>query len=185
MKENPLINVTHELFAPAESSTFDGNFELSVLKAGPDLYEFLEPLKWNVCLTNTGDALLVTGEVEGVARATCARCLEGFDFPIVGELEGYFLISEDALPPEDLDEDEFSYLPKSNCIDLTEIINAALLLELSMIPLCNEECKGLCPQCGENLNVAQCACAETEENAAQEDKPNPFSVLKDFPFEEK
>ena len=57
------IPIPSELFAPAESSHFEGTYAVPVVKAGPDLYDFAEPLAWQVDVTNTGDALLVTGTV--------------------------------------------------------------------------------------------------------------------------
>ena len=101
------ILVPSELFAPAESSYFEGTYELPVLKAGPDLYDFPEPLSWQITLTNTGGALLVTGTVEGQAQTSCARCVDTATYPLMGEVEGYYLISEDMEAPEDMDEDEY------------------------------------------------------------------------------
>ena len=51
------------------------------------------------------------------------------------------------------------------------------------MPLCDEECKGLCPTCGANLNDGPCGCAPAED-AGDDAPPNPFAVLKDFPFEQ-
>ena len=101
------IQVPHELFAPAESSHFEGSIAIPVMKAGPDLYDFAGPLAWQADISNTGDALLVTGTVEGEAKTACARCLDEVSFPVTGEIEGYFLLDETKAAPEDMDEDEF------------------------------------------------------------------------------
>ena len=167
------IPIPSELFAPAESSHFEGTYAVPVVKAGPDLYDFAEPLAWQVDVTNTGDALLVTGTVEGEAKTSCARCVDEFSFPVTGEVEGYFLIGADREAPEDMDDDEFDVLPDDNVIDL----------EFPLVPLCDEECKGLCPTCGANLNDGPCGCAPAED-AGDDAPPNPFAVLKDFPFEQ-
>ena len=172
------IPIPSELFAPAESSHFEGTYAVPVVKAGPDLYDFAEPLAWQVDVTNTGDALLVTGTVEGEAKTSCARCVDEFSFPVTGEVEGYFLIGADREAPEDMDDDEFDVLPDDNVIDLEP-----LLLEFPLVPLCDEECKGLCPTCGANLNDGPCGCAPAED-AGDDAPPNPFAVLKDFPFEQ-
>ena len=199
--ETTRIPIPSELFAPAESSHFDGSYTVPVLKAGPDLYDFAEPLSWQVDVTNTGDALLVTGTVEGEARTSCARCVDDFSFPVTGEVEGYFLLGADKEAPEDMDDDEFDVLPEDNVIDLEPLLNAALLLEFPLVPLCDEECKGLCPTCGANLNEGPCGCADgaeasepasggngggapAEGDGGDDVPPNPFAVLKDFPFEQ-
>lgn len=175
------ILVPSELFAPAESSYFEGTYDLEILKAGPDLYEFAAPLAWQATVTNTGGALLVTGTVEGTAKTACARCLNTFEFPVAGEIEGYYLLSEEEDAPEDMDEDEFSYLPKNNVIELDPLLKAALLLEMPLVPLCDDDCKGICPDCGADLNEGPCACGEKQ--SADEAPANPFSVLKDITFE--
>ena len=148
-----------------------------------EIRDFAGPLAWQADISNTGDALLVTGTVEGEAKTACARCLDEVSFPVTGEIEGYFLLDETKAAPEDMDEDEFDVLPADKVIDLEPLITAALLLEFPLIPLCDEECKGLCPQCGANLNEGPCGC----EPAADDDDdmpPNPFAALKDFPFDE-
>ena len=108
------IHVPSELFAPAESSHFEGTFDLPVMKAGPDLHSFSEPLAWQVDVTNTGDAFLVAGTVEGEATTSCARCLDEFSFPVTGEIEGYYLIGSETEAPQDMDADEvFGHVEQS------------------------------------------------------------------------
>ncbi|WP_080797678.1 YceD family protein [Arabiibacter massiliensis] len=178
------ILVPNELFAPAESSHFEGWTNIPVMKAGPDLYDFEGPLAWQVDISNTGDALLVTGTVEGEAKTACARCLDEFSFEVTGEIEGYFLLDGEKDAPEDMDDDEFDVLPEDRVIDLEPLITAALMLEFPLVPLCDDDCKGLCATCGANLNEGPCGCAPAED-AGDDAPPNPFSVLKDFPFDEK
>ena len=153
------IFIPSELFAPAESSRFEGVLALPFLEAGCDRYRFEEPLSWQVDVTNTGDALLVSGTVAGEAETECARCLDGFALPLAGEVEGYFLLDARDESPE------------------------GLLLELPLVPLCDEECRGLCPSCGANLNEGPCGCAREGEGGGDDAPPSPFSVLKDYPFE--
>lgn len=110
MADPTRIRISERLFAPAELEHFEGTCELPVLKAGPDLYSFAEPLRWAVDVTNTGDAFLVSGTVEGQAATACGRCLNDAVFDLLGEVEGYFVIGEGEAP-EDMDDDEFDVLP--------------------------------------------------------------------------
>lgn len=181
MMDSIRIQIPDELFAPAESSHFEGEYKLEVLKAGPDLYTFEAPLAWEVDITNTGDALLVSGTVEGDARTSCARCLGAADVSLFGEVEGYFLITGgDA--PEDMEDDEFDVLPEDETIDLVPLLNAALLVDVPLVPLCTEDCKGLCLTCGADLNKGDCACSE--DPYADVDPLNPFAALKGLTFDE-
>lgn len=177
---NLTLTVPVELLMPAAFQSFEGTYDLDVFKAGPDLYEIKEPLTWQADLTNTGDAILVTGAVEGTVTTACARCLEPVTFPIVGEIEGYYLLTNEDDAPEDMDDDEFDVLPEDKKIDLASLIQAALLVEVPLIPLCDDACKGLCPTCGANLNSDPCDCTQDEED----DSENPFAVLKNLKFDE-
>ncbi len=177
-----LINIPSELFAPAESSHFEGEISVGRLSVGPDTYYFDAPLPWQVDITNTGDAFLVTGSVIGESRTSCARCLEEFPLTLHGEIEGYYLEDATKDAPEDMDDDEFEVLPESHDIDLAPLIQAALCVEVPLIPLCKETCKGLCPTCGANLNDGPCGC----EPVSDDDDftpPNPFAALKDYKFD--
>ena len=108
-----------------------------------------------------------TVSLEAVATATvvtrCARCLETVRFPITAEIHAEYSRKPD---PEDPDQ----YCFETSELDLTDAIRDALLLELPLQNLCSENCRGLCPQCGINLNSDSCACRK-------EERENPFSVL--------
>ena len=177
------IHIPNELFAPAESSHFEGTLDLPVLKSGPDLYSFAEPVAWQADITNTGGAFLVMGTAQGTATTSCVRCLEDVTLPLVGEIEGYFLIGgEDAEAPEEMEEDEFEVLGDDNVIDMEPLVRAALLLELPYVPLCRDDCKGICPNCGANLNEEECTCSDEPDEFEQ--ARNPFAVLKGLTFDD-
>lgn len=182
MTSNSLhILVPQELFATAESSSYSGELDLPELSYGPDSYRFAQPLKWDVVLTNTGDAILLSGSVRGEGLTSCGRCLDDVSVPVQAEIEGYYLLSE---PEEDDEEaeDDFEVLGEDNIIDLEPHILSAVLVDLPTIPLCREDCKGLCPDCGVNLNEEQCDCAakRAEENAAFDLEKNPFAKLREL-----
>ena len=183
MASQARIQIPNELFAPAESLHFEGELDLAELQAGPDTYAFSSPVTWSAEISNVGDALLVTGFAQGSARTSCSRCLVDTDYELFGELEGYFIIEKDAGAPSDMEADEFEYLGDDSIIDMEPIVIAALLMDVPMQPLCSDDCKGLCPICGGNLNTETCACANLDAG-----KPvaadNPFSVLSGYRFDE-
>ena len=180
--DSTIIEIPQDLLAPAAYARYEGAFDLPVLKAGPDLYSFREPVAWAVDITNTGDALLLQGEAEAAGATSCARCLEPVDIDLFGELEGYYLL-DPADVPEDMEGDEFEVLPEDRKIDVAPLITAALLLDVPMIPLCSDDCKGICPSCGANLNEGDCGCAAGEAEAAAVSADNPFAALKDLKLE--
>ena len=174
VENNPLvIDVPAELFAPAESSSFEGTFDMGEFDFGPDHYKTVEPLRWNALVTNVGGALLVSGTIEGVVATECSRCLDDVEYDVAGELEGYLIIPGQSEEPEDMDEDEFDYLPESNQLDFEPILRAAVLVDLPYVPLCSDDCRGLCPQCGANLNEGPCDCKAEEDDVVRTSSGKP------------
>ncbi len=131
----------------------------------------VSPVKGKVEITNSGPLLLVRGKVVTDVRLFCGRCLTDVILPIEVEIdEGFPLVhvgdSVFAQPEEE--EDTASELVNNNILDLEELIRQDLLVGIPIQPLCEPECKGLCPTCGQNLNVEDCACPpETIESPLQ------------------
>jgi len=105
------------------------------------------------------DTIHVSVDVQGELQAACARCLE----PVNHKMD--FHLDTDYLPAEpdmsgDLEGErvssEIGYYRKS--IHLGDFILSELVLALPLRYICNEECKGLCPGCGANLNREECRC---------------------------
>lgn len=96
-------------------------------------------------------------EVQGTVRApwtgTCRRCAE----PVTGEL--LIPVHERYTDPDvAVPSDEDFYPIDVDQIDLGPLVRDAIVLELPMAPLCQEDCAGLCPQCGANRNEGDCGC---------------------------
>ena len=165
-------------------SAFSGNLELPELQVGPDTFRFQESLPWQVFIVNSGEgSLLASGQISGTATTDCARCLEPFELDFQGEIEGFIFLADpgDDLP-EDMDEDEFLVADEYRGVDIAPFLTAALVLDAPLVPLHDDDCKGLCPECGKNLNEGPCDCM-TEEDPDFEAARNPFAALKDFKFD--
>ena len=92
---------------------------------------------------NTRESFVVKGTLEAELILSCSRCLQKYSSPI--KLD----ISEDVMKSEMEDEEE---------LYLDDIIVDNIILSLPMKPLCSEDCKGICPECGQNLNEGECDC---------------------------
>ncbi len=122
-------------------------------------YEFVGPLQVHVTYSRSQMDLFFDGEVQGRARGTCGRCLESYPLDVAQEFSLVLtpatpLSGEIELAPGDLTQ-SFYEGPE---IDLTPLMYEQIMLALPTRPLCGEECRGLCPQCGSNRNTGQCAC---------------------------
>lgn len=149
--------------------------ELDPLVVGDETFTFTGPVSFDMTLTNTSAGIVGAGNVNARVSAECSRCLEPFEMPLEGEIEAFYVQGGDreGIP----DEQQVEPIEDSS-VDVMPAIVAALVLEAPFAPLCSEECKGICPQCGANRNVDECGCEAPKE-------PSPFDVLKDmFPGQE-
>lgn len=124
-----------------------------------------------VTLTNFG--ILASVEATADLELTCARCLETFDLPAdIKFQEEYQPLIDVAtgLPSTTPRIDTAFSISQNHTIDLREAIRQHLLLSIELVPVCKSECKGLCPECGVNLNEEACKCPPQEDSS-------PFAVL--------
>ncbi len=113
-------------------------------------------------LIRTGKNVQLTGDAHIQLRPSCDRCLENFDRHLDVALQVHMAPRKDLDFADDDEEHEpddvnFSFYDGEE-IDLSHILHEILLLEIPLRYLCREDCKGLCPQCGKNLNVETCSC---------------------------
>jgi uncharacterized protein len=165
-----LYNVAQLMKAPVGTS-----LEYEIHEENIQLDEDLKvigPIDGHVRLRRTNQGLLVDGWVDLTLELTCMRCLKDFEQPMhVTFMEQFHptmdIITGLALPP--IDEEEVFPIDDHHLIDLTEAVRQHVLLELPMAALCREDCAGLCPQCGHDLNLGPCDC--------QPETDTRFSVL--------
>ncbi len=93
------------------------------------------------------------GHIGAVVRAECRRCLAETDF-IVDAPVGV-LFTEEANPE---DPDAYSIPPNSTHLDLSDAVREELALAVPEYVLCRDDCRGLCAQCGNDLNTGPCPC---------------------------
>ena len=99
--------------------------------------------------------------LKAVARMTldaeCSRCLEPFHVPLTVPIEIYYTIGADKT--DHRKESELIHITNGDQnIDLLGQVRESILLGIPIKPLCGEDCKGLCLQCGTNLNEETCDC---------------------------
>ncbi len=111
-------------------------------------------------ITKASSTIYINGNLSLLLDICCGRCLEEVIIPADGDFS-YTLVPAIPEIKEELElraeELEISYY-QGDFIDLTPIICEQIILQIPIKPLCSEECKGLCPQCGTNRNVASCNC---------------------------
>ncbi|MBO5363911.1 MAG: DUF177 domain-containing protein [Clostridia bacterium] len=106
-------------------------------------------------IVNVGGSLELTAQGLAKLEQTCDRCTERFTTELVFPLKER-MKKVDALDGEQEDPDLL--LIEGGSIDLAELVYSSLYLNLPSKALCSENCKGLCPVCGKNLNLGECSC---------------------------
>ena len=145
-------------------------------------FKLHEPVRVEVTLNRIGGLIEAKGRVATKVESSCGRCLKNFTF----DLDEPFVLTftnepltvhDDGVDAEEgveLSAEELGLIPfVGESIDLSEAIGEQFLLALPVRPLCSEECQGLCPYCGIDLNEKKCHCAPP-------DFANKFSALKNL-----
>ncbi len=113
-------------------------------------------------LYRAGTTIYFDGEVDATVRLDCSRCLKTFSFSVSGEVSAIFMPEVDGegeepekqLRADDLDVQFYDGAE----IDLLPPMRDYVAFEIPMRPLCADDCNGLCPECGSDLNKTKCSC---------------------------
>lgn len=116
---------------------------------------FEKPVKAHLFVNVVSGDLLARGELKTSAVLECSRCLKDFAYPI--ELKKFTFCEP---------------VQGRLIIDLTPAMEEDILLTLPSKPLCSKECRGLCPQCGQNFNEKRCSCKQPAKDIRLKDLDN-------------
>jgi uncharacterized protein len=114
-----------------------------------------------VRLMHTTDGVLVQGGLAVEVSIPCARCLEPVAVSLDVVLEETFAPTIDMLTGQAIqpaEEDRALWIDEHHVLDLAEVLRQDVLVAIPPHVLCREDCKGLCPNCGQNLNQSACTC---------------------------
>jgi uncharacterized protein len=154
-------------FIVHEEIGYQHSFPLEYGKAvlGDDLT--LENFEGLIVIDRTQQGLVVQGEFSGDTTLECVRCLNPFTHSIHSEWTELYAFTQKSVSESDL------LMPEDGHIDFAPVLREYALLEFPIKALCKPDCKGLCIECGQDLNVKDCG-------HSQGDDDSPFSVLKDL-----
>lgn len=107
-----------------------------------------------VRISRTPQGLLLQGEFNGSHQEECVRCLAEYTQPLATSFSELYAFTAKTVSESEL------RVPEDGNIDLAPLVREYLLLEVPIRPLCKTDCKGLCVECGEDLNVRTCAHAQ-------------------------
>jgi len=123
-------------------------------------FEFHAPAAIELSYYRGGRELFFRGHITAAAIGYCARCTEPYDFEIDADFHAVLLPRPEETDADgELDDEQLDVgYYDDDLVDLTPMIHDQVIVALPTRPLCDEDCLGLCPQCGNNRNINPCTC---------------------------
>ena len=145
------LNLREIIHVPGASVPFDFTLDLTQEEFYGE-QPITQPVHVTGRVKNIADVLVPEGQAKSVLDYTCDRCMGGFSREKTVKLS--YMLAEEMEGEEDgeivlLDDGE---------IDIGDLAYTAFILDMDTKHLCSEDCKGLCPGCGANLNQEPCRC---------------------------
>jgi uncharacterized protein len=143
----------------------DGSFEPGIVDFSGEGVTQSGPLAWDLSAERAGEEIRITGSAKTVMEMSCSRCLEPASVSVAKEFDLFFRERDRQMFDEENEielgeEDTRTAFFAGTELQIGDILREQILLALPMKALCTVDCKGLCPECGTNLNVNTCACAK-------------------------
>lgn len=131
-----------------DGESFEGEDPADALGVGDALVEAGGPLRYRLHAQLVSGELIVRGELHMRVWLRCSRCTARFAAEVADP--GFETVREAGLREE--------------YVDLTPDMRESIILAFPSYPVCDRECRGLCAQCGANLNEGPCGCARPADN---------------------
>jgi len=122
--------------------------------------EFDETVAVDATLEKAGGSLFLTARLSTTAEWECDRCVAPFRSPFASSYTMYYVWESEAAAR--FDPAEVQVIPAGlNMIDIADDVRQTIELSVPLKRVCREDCRGLCPHCGRNLNEGTCQCTST------------------------
>lgn len=166
--ENTVVNVAAELKRPGNAACRELEYDIQGLELlGRELI-FQGPARVHLNYVFDGEGIIADGSLKAVLVENCARCGKEFLLPFEHSFHERFErvnANSDARDGDDTD----SYVFSGDKLDLSDLLRDTLILNLPISSVCSDDCKGLCPVCGTNLNFETCSCGDNAASGEDDD----------------
>lgn len=102
-------------------------------------------------ILSDSDILILDAKIKVDLEMICSRCLETFIYPIDIDIEERFTTNSAS-------QDDEAVVVYDDVLDITEIVETIIISTIPIKRICKDDCKGLCQECGCNLNFSTCSC---------------------------
>ncbi|MDR0917215.1 MAG: DUF177 domain-containing protein [Oscillospiraceae bacterium] len=146
------LDLREVIGVPSLSVSFDYAPDLADY-LGDQYLAFVSPPRAVGTVRNNAGALSMTAHVDAEITTVCSRCLCEFTFVIDRDIAAKF--GEGAS-----DDDSELYFIENARLDVDDLLLTELLLDQTHSPVCRDDCRGLCADCGADLNLGDCGCGK-------------------------
>lgn len=153
------INLKKLKLHPRQKETFifKGKMDESLLMGTGAA--FIEDIDVIIDVEYTGNVFLAHGKVNTILSLSCSRCLNEFFYKLDNE---FFVTLVQDINSKEFQEDQDIFVFSNDEADMSEFIEEAILVAIPLSPVCDRDCKGICPICGVDKNTVKCKCQEEE-----------------------
>jgi uncharacterized protein len=144
---------------------FAQTYEPGQLALSDNRVHLAQPATVSGRVTQSKSQIIVKGQIGALVQVECDRCLRFVEVPVETRFSLEYVTPQtyEANPAAELKEDEMGLsVFDGEALDIDDLVGEQIMLSLPSRVLCKENCKGLCPVCGEDRNLADCACESTE-----------------------
>lgn len=151
------INISEIISTNYKSEVYSTHLDMQSFELDGVSYDFIRKEPVQLVIRNEGNSIVrISGEVNVVFDIPCSRCLISVPTDMIFDFERK--IDFRKLREEQSDDlDETSFMEESS-LDVDRLVAGEILVRFPMKTLCRDDCKGLCFQCGKNLNEGECGC---------------------------
>lgn len=145
----------------------DRSYGPDVIPPDADVYRVVDPVVLAAEIQRDRDQFHLSGTVSTAVELTCCRCLERYRLPVRESFDVLYLPQAHAPGGEETeveDDDLTTAYYREHVIDLGQLMQEQFYLAVPVKPLCQDDCRGLCPLCGTNLNQGGCSCTQSWED---------------------
>jgi len=158
MGANMLVNLSDVLTTEGKTETEEICLEMTEFSNGTDTYRIKEKSPIDFRFTNLGEGKArVEGNCRLLFETVCDRCLTEVDLPLEFSFDRTVLSPEAITVDEDAEADDQTFM-EGYQLDVEAFVHDEIIVNWPVKILCKEDCKGVCPVCGQNRNERECGC---------------------------
>jgi len=133
------------------SKKIDYTFEMPQFSFEGDIIKPIGSCEVVGVISSDSDMLIINAKIKADLEMTCSRCLDTFIYPIDIDIEERFTTNSKS-------QDDEAIVVMDDVLDITEIVETSIISTFPIQRVCKDDCKGLCQECGCNLNYNKCSC---------------------------